>query len=1108
VEDNTNHLIAEGEPVELGQQPTIARFEDLSPAHRRAREAVESAVDTVHAGQKPIPPSIRGPFRTGKTALLYHTFDYAWKNRVPAVYVEAGTLLEQYDETKPFDEWIFEHVDEQVEAILDRDDAAVDWFPAVPPSERLEWLNGTAPDGIDTEQRLILIDEVEQKYTELLGTVGVDDDNPLRRLLDHPELLPVLSMGQLSAFEFVGDADMGRMDPISIPPITIGHIESLLKKRGADPALGRAVFWLTRGRAARVHQVMTEVARNKFAFDNREAIAAWLAGHADETATEFQAVRRLWEDPDISSPRAAAAAVAFDPNGYDDWLIQVPAWYSADDVAEWIEEIVLDSPPFIAPSVDTEDIQEGRQILRESIERVVDGVASPSRGAADSRAIPSEWLTGQDSDTSETLSLLDLIQDFLLAFEAGRPARDVAFDALEESKASFKNKYSAKTATVAANEGSVSMLQLSTLEQAYPPLATDPSRLTPTPTDELEAQLVRGVELTVEAQATVYACPTQEAFAGQLSRIEPDPTHPTVLLVPDSVDIDANLQSTPVAKALNTYDALRVVKVPTTRVWTFVAQLSGRLEQSGRDRYMATEPKVEFLVDEADRREDRTTIEILYDHLSERVAGEAASTAVERHKRQFSVGGVYVWQHSEVAGPSWVNPRAGFSRGRHAVSSLLVLGYEPDWEEDLGLLLPAIRDGLDDDTIDNAGGFKYTELTGQVNEGGGYSAPARRARGVCRSDTDEAPSEVITRLQNALSDVVKASEYDHEAVLAGLFEQESGAGGVATNDTEEFLESLNPFEEAETTDDFLWSAATASLVRDDDQYLEEALEETVSDLDDLVRTVDGYLSDVERAQRLLTPTVGTGSRNLTVEFGRLGDELGPDGSSMGSGKTTEEPTPSVVLETGHLDTYLENLKLTKSALSDAREHLTNDDFRPTAYAFSILANRYEYVLRDAVDELDRGVPDDGDLTNVENLSNTIKSLNELVLEDQVIKLDTAETNEVEVFIDELVDFADICGARISIGNPKGDGISYIHEIDNTARIRTHMVFELQRQLKEIESLQTDIESEFDRSKSVLQALVDLLSNPESQIERTGPVLNDERVDADESANTDDEVSGT
>jgi hypothetical protein len=71
-----------------------------------------------------------------------------------------------------------------------------------------------------------------------------------------------------------------------------------------------------------------------------------------------------------------------------------------------------------------------------------------------------------------------------------------------------------------------------------------------------------------------------------------------------------------------------------------------------------------------------------------------------------------------------------------------------------------------------------------------------------------------------------------------------------------------------------------------------------------------------------------------------------------------------------------------------------------------------------------------------------------------------------------------------------------------------MVFELQRQLKEIESLQTDIESEFDRSKSVLQALVDLLSNPESQIERTGPVLNDERVDADESANTDDEVSGT
>lgn len=1100
--DDTTHLSDEGVAIELGQQPTIARFKDLSPAHKRAREAVESAVDTVRAGKKPIPPSIRGPFRTGKTALLYHTFDYAWRNRVPAVYVEAGTLLEQYDEAKPFDEWVFQRVNEQVKAILSQNTAEIDWFPAVPPSDRQEWLSETVPDDIDAERRIILIDEVEQKYTELLGTIGVDDDNPLRRLLDHPELLPVLSMGQLSAFEFVGDADMGRMDPISIPPITIGHIESLLEKPGADPTLGRSVFWLTRGRAARVHQLVTEVGREQFSFGDREAIASWLAGHADETATEFQAVRRLWEDPDVLSPRAAAAAVAFDPDGYDEWLIESSAWYSSDDVAEWIEEILLDTPSFATPSVDMEDVQEGRQILRESIERVVDGVASPPSAKDASRAIPSEWLTGQGADNSETQSLLNLIQDFLLAFEAARPARDVAFDALEEAKAKFKNEYSTKTATVAANEGSVSMLRLSVLEEAYPPLATDPSRLTSTSTEELQAGLDRGVELTVEAQATVYACPTQEAFAGQLAQIEPDPTHPTTVLVPDSVDIEAGLDNTPVANVLETYDTLRVVAVPTTRVWTFVSQLSGRLEQSGRDRYDATESKVEFLVDEADRREDRTTIEILYDHLTERVAGEAASRTVDQHKQQFSVGGVYVWQHNDVAGSSWVNPRAGFSPGRHAVASLLALGTEPRWDEEHGDLLPAIRDGLDDDTIDNAGGFKYVELTGQVNEGGGYSAPARRARDVCRSNSDEAPSEVVARLQNALGDVIKSSEYDREEVLSGLFEKESGAGGVTTDDTERFLESLSPFEEAETTDDFLWSAATAALVRDDDQYLEAVLDEIASDFDDLVRTVDGYLSDVNRAQQLLTPTVGTGSRSLTAEFEGLGKELGPDGSDMTPEESWEEPTPSVVLETGHLDTYSENLRRAKAALRDTGERLVNDDFRPTAYAFLILASRYEYALRDAVDELDRGVPDDGDLTNVENLNNTLKPFHELLFEDRVLDLDTAGQKRVEAFIDELVDFADISGARISIGNPKGDGMSYIHDIDEAARVRTRMVFDLQSQLEEIDSLQSDIETEFAASKSVLQALVDLLSNPESRIEGTGSdpakgPADDESADAEE-----------
>jgi len=62
-------------PVELGQEPTLSKqFEDISDAHQRARETVEGAVDSIARDEDPTPPSIRGPLRSGKTALQYHMF--------------------------------------------------------------------------------------------------------------------------------------------------------------------------------------------------------------------------------------------------------------------------------------------------------------------------------------------------------------------------------------------------------------------------------------------------------------------------------------------------------------------------------------------------------------------------------------------------------------------------------------------------------------------------------------------------------------------------------------------------------------------------------------------------------------------------------------------------------------------------------------------------------------------------------------------------------------------------------------------------------------------------------------------------------------------------
>jgi hypothetical protein len=62
-------------PVKLGQEPTLSKqFEDISDAHQRARKTVEGAIDEIARDGNPTPPSIRGPLRSGKTALQYHMF--------------------------------------------------------------------------------------------------------------------------------------------------------------------------------------------------------------------------------------------------------------------------------------------------------------------------------------------------------------------------------------------------------------------------------------------------------------------------------------------------------------------------------------------------------------------------------------------------------------------------------------------------------------------------------------------------------------------------------------------------------------------------------------------------------------------------------------------------------------------------------------------------------------------------------------------------------------------------------------------------------------------------------------------------------------------------
>lgn len=1062
-----------GKPVSLDQQPRLGdRFEPISEAHKHEKQRVEEAIEAYARGDDPAPLSVRGPFRTGKTALQFHAFEYAWDQGLPAVYIEASTLLAEYDATESpglFEQWVFDRVRDEVADMADRDVDEKSWLPSARTS-RGEWLEEHVSTDVDAEQALLLVDEVEQEYESFLSVTGVDDDNPLRKLLDKPELFPVLSMGQLSAFEFVGDADLGRMEPISIPPVTVDHVEALLADQDADTALGRVTFWLTRGRAARVHQLVSQASKRDLSPSDHQAIANWLAEYVQERSTEFRPIRQVWEDTDISDPEAAAGALAFDSDGYEDWVVKSDNRYAVDDVVAVFETILVDS--LDDDGFDAEAARDARRLLRQCTRWVVRSVAVPDD---DGRSLPANWLAAGD----ESVAVLNLIQDFLLAFEAKLPARDLAFETLESAKDSFHSRYTNELATEAAEHGAVSTVRPTALERAFPPLATNPDRLVDGTTEALEARMDRGLEVSTAAEATVYACPTQDAFEGQLRALAPDPTHPVAVLVDEDVAVDAGLDEAPVAEQLEAHNVLTVTTVPTKRVWEFVVNLYGRLEAETDAPYRATEDVIAEQAATAEQREVRTTLEKLYDHLSSRVAGEVATEAVQKHVDRFDE--TPVWAAKAVAGDSWVNPQAAFGEGRHAVATLLLLGATPGQPEVEEFF--AIETSLESDAIDTKSGFNYKELLSHVQDSGDYGKAIRTPRRRTRSDDDSGVAAPVERLEGTFQAVLEASEHETDELGEALYNDQT-PGNSSDNSIEKVLDTLAPTDTNETTRDVLWAVLTGGLARRDADYVVPFLDDVADDVDELVERLDDYLADVADAEAILGPADGdaTESAGMLDQIEAEIDQQVGSHSDDTAATTPSVPGPSLSLDASHLDTYRENLVTVRDALRAASERAEDEaDFRPTGYALAVLGARYEHVVRDAVDELDRGTPAATDLGGVRQLRDTTEELRTAV-DDETLS-DSDATEVVDSFVATALDLNEVIqGSKVPVGNPDGNGMRTIRTLNDAALVRAGQASELKRDLESLAEARERAGRILNSTRESIKGLVNVLETPDQIVE--------------------------
>jgi len=1014
--------------AEIGQIPQLSKsFEDITDKHEKTRKAVENQIDkfisTPDETLRPV--GIRGPYRSGKTQLEYHAFDYAWKNGVPAVYI--GSPKEAIEEfLKSDEESISDWWDQRAQQELGNlvADGEVEWFPDVPAEQRADWI-AERVDGQFTEddfdRYVIIIDELEQSYEKFLQAAETDDDNPLRKLNDElPNTLSIWSFGLLSAYEFIGDADMGRPREVSIPPLDVDKVNEMLVEndRSLTP-LENVIWWASRGRAAWVNKFAEELSETDL--DNP---MGWLDSLKNYRSVEVDMVDPIWGDV-TGYHEEAAAALAFQENGYDEWLISSEKSLTLDDALTIVEETLAEVIDLDSTSSRT------KQVLYEQLKDVVPALAIRD---GDQQLLPLTWLN-EDEDAD---SLLDLLQYHLVSFEAGTDERGTVYDLFEDAKGELAEQWVQELQTRTAGVDQPSWTASpARLKDAFPPLVMNANRLTEQDSEHLRSEMNAGLKVNEHELVDMYFCPTQATFDETVSNLtqSPDITQPVLLFVKD--DVDARLDGA--AAHLEDYDVLRVETKEVQRVWDFIAQIYGYLrnDSTRTNAYYLDSDVIDELVNEAEEREVRTAIKTLYKHLTRQTSIRDVRDLEEDYLTQFSRPNAetIIWAEEPWAGePTWTN--APLSDQRLSLVTLLGWGAEPNWNNE-GEIPRKIEQALDSDKKDliPTDDFKYTELIKSnfsSTVAGGFLTSVTSIREECRQQ-QEGPISTVTNLTNLLDNLIELE--GTEEIFDSLDQIENDAEDIPLLSGLQFPEPVAN----EHSDAVIRAAMVETIVRDDD-YVTDKIGRVHSALKDNKQTIQSYIQDVDDVETELEPI----------------DDI---------------EAPSVELSTAELEEYKDNITAITQGLADAKERAAETpDIRPTAYVLTELARRYEQFMTDRLDRMREDVPTTGNVAQVSGLQQVAGEFRSELIENDIWTnyLDADESVEdiADDFLADILDLTNEAGDTVSVP----DDNNVIANINNTAEERMRATQALL--------------SEFTALKQADSRLDEALEDSERKLERT------------------------
>jgi len=1010
-------------------------WQPLTDDHRRELERAHESFDTFQDGRTIDPLALVGAYRSGKTQLIYHLFENSWDRGIPAFYIgDPGAMLDSYlsSDSDTLNEWLEQQIDTQLDAYAENRPDDVHWFPNVDSETKQDYVADYSEsiEGAEVQRTALFFDEVEQSYRAFIRAMDKDDDNPLRKINDGlQDCMKVWSFGMISAFEFIGEADWGRMKEIRIPPLEVPEARQLLEDQRPDAVeLANTIWWLARGRTGIIIKLIEELPN-----DISSTAPEWLRDLAEADFKDTRLINNLWTELDREDWEPALRALLFQSDGHPDWRIQDEEAIPASSCQSIVVDILQDQYEFD----ETDTGRDAISILDRNVERVIHGLA-----VGEDRLIPRHGF----ADPDEATAFIDLISNLTVSFEPAGDDRRQAIDALDELKGSFQPLWLQQVADIETVDESVETAAPTKVRDSFPPIAVNPERVAKDHSNELRDTVNSGFEMEtgIPANQTVSIkfCPTMSAFESELSELvrSYDITSPTILVIPEDDDGEFEARVSDDAAVYRRHQLLRTEEYQSSRFWSFIINLYGRLDSEGfSNPYTIDDEKRGELVNQVAEREVRNTIETLYDQLRQ-VAEDKLINFASEYESTYSLTdkNSLLWEEERLQGtsPYWSNGR--FVESTVALSYLPVFSLDYESGRNYVKLQQHLESAIDNSLVAGGkSGFSFTEYFDEMFTQNGYSQDVRTERAHYRQQNDLDPA--VRQTESTLTDLAELN--DVSAIVSDLNDPSTGV-----------KEAQIPVVGISGLSDlgygFMRALLLYGLTAGEDAPVDVAdrLENKIDHLSTQQDKVEGYIEDVETLDDDVT-------RPEAVDIGTWID-----------------------IEADRLSQYKLNLKQIIEATEDLVEKCRSDPAAgPIGYHYWFLLDIYIDDIQDEIDSLQSDVSR-ATVTKIKNAVELFDNLYTRIQDSDAIPMyfDSRESllGQLEEFGDEVFDLEGQHGATsLSIPEDYDD----LSELNGEFQSIERQLTELNRDMTTIEEQSASVRKEFQETKS---AVMDLLRREE------------------------------